>query len=431
MLKVKAISALTGPEREAVLTRSTEDIAQVLDYVRGIVARVKEEGDPPVLEWHRELKSDIEPQDLIATEEEIQAAFREVDPAVIAALECARDNIRRFHQAQQERPMWTMENSPGVILGRMSVPLDSVGCYVPGGTAAYPSSVLMTVIPAKVAGVGRVVVSSPPGKKMRLNPATLAAARIAGADLVIKAGGPFAVAALAYGTATIPRVDKIVGPGNKYVTAAKLIVFGQVDIDSPAGPSEALILCDETAEPKHMALDFLSQVEHDPDAGAVLISTSARVAKETCRLINQLGPTLERQEQLSSALSRHSHVLLADSLDQAIELTNEYAAEHLQIVTQEPWAVLPRIRHAGSIFMGPNAPVPVGDYVSGTNHVLPTGRMARVFSGLSVDDFIKKPTFQYLTREGLAGLRETVETLARAEGLPVHAMTVRARFEDD
>ncbi len=221
------------------------------------------------------------------------------------------------------------------------------------------------------------------------------------------------------------------GPGNKYVTAAKLIVFGEVDIDSPAGPSEALILCDETAEPRHMALDFLSQVEHDSDAGAVLISTSREVAQETCRLINEIGPTLERQEQLASALSRHSHVLLADSLDQAVELANEYAAEHLQIVTREPWEVLPRIKHAGSIFMGPNAPVPVGDYVSGTNHVLPTGRMARVFSGLSLDDFVKKPTFQYLTRAGLAGLKDTVATLAEAEGLPVHAMTVKARFEDE
>ena len=431
MLSVKTISGLSGAQREAILTRSTEDIAQVLDYVRGIVAQVRAEGDLPVLDWHRELKEDIEASDLIASEEELEAALDQVDPAVVQALETAAGNIRRFHQAQQERSMWTMENSPGVILGRMTVPLDSVGCYVPGGTAAYPSSVLMTAIPAKVAGVSRVVVASPPGPGMRMNPATLAAARIAGADLVVKAGGPFVIAALAFGTPTIPRVDKIVGPGNKYVTAAKLIVFGEVDIDSPAGPSEALILCDETAEPRHMALDFLSQVEHDPDAGAVLISTSRKVAEETCRLINELGPTLERQEQLSSALSRHSHVLVADSLDQAVELTNQYAAEHLQIVTREPWEVLPRIKHAGSIFMGPNAPVPVGDYVSGTNHVLPTGGMARAFSGLSLDDFVKKPTFQYLTRQGLGGLRETVETLARAEGLPVHAMTVRARFEEE
>ncbi len=431
MLSVKRIGNLSAAERESVLTRSTEDIDRVLDYVRGIVAQVREKGDPPVLDWHRELKSDVGPQDLIASEEEIETAFKEVDPEIIEALETARANIRRFHQAQRERPMWTMENSPGVIMGRMSVPLDSVGCYVPGGTAAYPSSVLMTVIPAKVAGVGKVVVASPPGPGMEMNPATLAAARIAGADVVVKAGGPFAVAALAYGTATIPRVDKIVGPGNKYVTAAKLIVFGQVDIDSPAGPSESLILCDGTAVPRHMALDFLSQVEHDPDAGAVLVSTSARVAEETCGLINEIGPTLARQEQLASALSRHSHVLLADTLDQAIDLANDYAAEHLQIVTEEPWAVLPRIRHAGSIFMGPYAPVPVGDYVSGTNHVLPTGRMARVFSGLSLDDFIKKPTFQYLTREGLAGLKDTVTTLARAEGLPVHGLSVRARFEED
>jgi len=429
MLRVRRIEELSEPELKALLARSGEDIAQVLDYVRGIVEAVEAEGDGPILDWHRQLKEDIDPADLIASPKEIRAAYDRVDKKLVRALEKAGANISRFHQAQKDRPMWATENSPGVILGRMTVPLDSAGCYVPGGTAAYPSSVLMTVLPAKAAGVGRVIVTSPPGPGMAANPATLVAADLAGADLVLKVGGPWAIAGLALGTPTIPKVDKIVGPGNKYVTAAKLIVFGRVAIDSPAGPSEALILCDESADPDHLAWDFLSQAEHDPDAGAVLVSTSAGLAEEVLARINELAPGLPRQEQLSSSLSRNAHLLVARDLEEAVEFANLYAAEHLQIVTADPWALLPRIRHAGSIFLGPQAPVPVGDYASGTNHVLPTGQMARAFSGLSVDDFVKRPTFQYLTREGLASLKETVVTLAEAEGLPAHAGSIKARFK--
>jgi histidinol dehydrogenase len=263
---------------------------------------------------------------------------------------------------------------------------------------------------------------------MVANPATLVAADVAGCDRIFKVGGPWGVAGLAYGTETMPRVDKIVGPGNKYVTAAKMLVYGQVDIDSPAGPSEALILADDTGDPELIAVDFFSQIEHDPDSAAVLVTTSRKLADEVCRVIERDAPSVPRQDILQSALAKHSHVLVADDMEKAIDFTNEYAAEHLQVLTEDPFITLNKIKHAGSIFLGPYAPVPVGDYASGTNHVLPTGQCARMFSGLSVDDFIKKPTFQYLSRKGLSGLRDVVVTLAEAEGLPTHAEAVKARF---
>jgi len=286
----------------------------------------------------------------------------------------------------------------------------------------------MTVLPAKVAGVQQIIAVTPPGKGMVANPATLVAADIAGCDRIFKVGGPWGVAGLAYGTETMPRVHKIVGPGNKYVTAAKMLVYGQVDIDSPAGPSEALILADQTGDPELIALDFLSQIEHDPDSAAVLVTDYEKLASRVCDIINRDYGSLPRKEIFDSSLFKHSHVLIADSIDQAIDFTNEYAAEHLEILTEDPFITLNKIKHAGSIFMGPYAPVPVGDYASGTNHVLPTGQCARMFSGLSVDDFIKKPTFQYLSKKGLADLKDVVVTLAEAEGLPIHAKAVKARF---
>jgi histidinol dehydrogenase len=287
----------------------------------------------------------------------------------------------------------------------------------------------MTVIPAKVAGVRNVVVTTPAGKGMIVPAATLVAADVAGCDRVYKVGGPWGIAALAHGTKTLPKVDKIVGPGNKYVTAAKMVVFGLVDIDSPAGPSESLILADETGNPDWIALDFLTQIEHDPDSAAILVTPSLKLARAVCRVISAQFGSLPRREILRSALTRHSHVLVSRDMDQAVDFANRYAPEHLQVLTREPFLTLQRIRHAGSIFLGPYAPVPAGDYASGTNHVLPTGRCARMFSGLSVDDFVKKPTFQYLSREGLAGLKDTIVTLAEAEGLPLHARSVKARFQ--
>jgi histidinol dehydrogenase len=288
----------------------------------------------------------------------------------------------------------------------------------------------MTVIPAKAAGVPRIVACTPPEEGMVVNDASLVAADIAGVQQMFKMGGPWAVGSMAYGTATVPKVNKIVGPGNRYVTAAKMAVFGEVDIDSPAGPSEILILADGAADPRWLAIDFLSQIEHDPDAAAALVTPSEKLARAVCREINTAMKTVPRREIIEKALADNSAVLIAESLDEAIAFTNDYAAEHLEVVTIDPIALLPRITHAGSIFLGPYAPVPAGDYASGTNHVLPTGQCAKMFSGLSIDDFIKKPTFQYLTRDGLAHLRDAVITLAEAEGLPLHAQTIRERFRE-
>jgi len=429
-LQIEYLKRLSPARRQTILVRSRGDVSEVLAQVAPILAALRREGDAESLRQHRQFKADLTLADLEAAPEEIAAAYRAVDPEVLAALKAAAANIEKFHRAQQDREMWAMEVQPGILAGRLSRPLERVGCYIPGGLASYPSSALMTIIPAKVAGVQEIIAATPPGPGMAVNHATLVAAHLAGASRLFKIGGPWAIGSLAYGTEMVPRVDKIVGPGNKYVTAAKLLVFGAVNIDSPAGPSEVLILADETAEPRLLAIDFLSQVEHDPEAAAVLVTPAAELAQKVVELINSELPHLPRREIIEAALTltKYSAVLVAETLEEAVEFANLYAAEHLQIVTREPFALLPRIRHAGSIFLGPYAPVPVGDYASGTNHVLPTGGCARMFSGLSVDDFIKKPTFQHLSREALASLKDTVITLAESEGLPLHARAVAERF---
>jgi len=428
-LKPEKIDDLSAKKRRMIMERSMEDISGIYEDVRKIVEDIKENGDSVSLKHYRKHKEDISPNDLEVTREEIEKAYDQIEAKVVDCLKKAAENIIKFHKAQLEREMWSIEVKPGILAGRIIRSMDIVGCYIPGGIAAYPSSILMTVLPAKVAGVGQVVAVTPPGKGMTATPATLVAADIAGCDRIFKIGGPWGVASLAYGTETVPRVDKIVGPGNKYVTAAKMLVYGQVDIDSPAGPSEALILADETGKADLITVDFLSQVEHDPDSAAVLVTTSTELARQVCENINKEYESLPRKEVFESSLAKHSYVLVARDMDQAVAFTNEYAAEHLQIMTKEPFITLNRIKHAGSIFLGPYAPVPVGDYASGTNHVLPTGQCARMFSGLSVDDFIKKPTFQYLSREGLESLKDVVVTLAEAEGLPIHARAIKARFE--
>jgi histidinol dehydrogenase len=429
-LQVELLTELKPARRQAILSRSQEDVSAVLEVVAPILNALRADGDAESLRQHQQFKADITTADLVATPQEIEAAYRVLDPQVTAALKTAAANIEKFHRAQLDREMWAMEVQPGILAGRLSRPIERVGCYIPGGLAAYPSSALMNIIPARVAGVAEIVAATPPGPGMAVNPATLVAAHLAGASRLFKLGGPWAIGSLAYGTETVPRVDKIVGPGNKYVTAAKLLVFGQVDIDSPAGPSEALILADDTAEPRFVAVDFLSQVEHDPEAAAVLVTPDADLARAVVAIITQELPHLPRREIIQAALTKYSAVLLVSSLDEALEFANLYAAEHLQIVTRDPFALLPRIKHAGSIFLGPYAPVPVGDYASGTNHVLPTGGCARMFSGLSVDDFIKKPTFQHFTREALRSLKDTVITLAEHEGLFLHARAVAERFRD-
>jgi len=429
MLKVEKLGELSQTRRARIMTRSMEDVSSVFLEVRDTINQIKEQGDAVALKHYTKFKQDITASDLKATPQELEEAYRNVKPAVVEALKFAAQNIEKFHQAQLEREMWSIEIASGILAGRMTRAMDIIGAYVPGRRAAYPSSVLMNIIPAKVAGVGRIVVTTPPDQGMTVVPEVLVAADIAGAEAVYKVGGPWAVGSLAYGTETIPKVDKIVGPGNRWVTAAKMVVFGQVDIDSPAGPSEALIIADDTADSKIVAYDFFSQLEHDPDAAAVLVTPSENLATATVDEINAGLENIPRRDTIEVGLKNNSAVILTETLDQAIDFANEYATEHLQIITQDPWAVLPRIKHAGSIFMGPWAPVPAGDYATGTNHVLPTGQCARMFSGLSVDDFLKKPTFQYLTKEGLGHLKDAIITLAEAEGLPVHAETVRQRFK--
>jgi len=428
LLQVEHLERLTQERRDHLLKRSRTDVNQVLEEVRGILAALRRDGDEESLRWHRQYKADLTLADLEVTSGEIEAAYAGLDPRVLEALRAAAANIEAFHAAQREREMWAVEVRPGILAGRLVRPIPRVGCYIPGGLASYPSSALMNIIPAKVAGVREIIACTPPGAGLALNPATLVAAHLAGAHRLFKLGGPWAIGSLAYGTALVPKVDKIVGPGNKWVTAAKLLVFGEVDIDSPAGPSEALIVADDAAEARLVAADFLSQVEHDPDAAAVLVTPSEALAHQVVEIILAELPYLPRREILEAAIRNNSAILVTRNLEAALEFANAYAAEHLQIMTRDPFAVLPHIQHAGSIFLGPYAPVPVGDYASGTNHVLPTGGCARMFSGLSVDDFVKRPTFQHLTREGLAALKDTVVLLAEAEGLPLHARAVAERF---
>ena len=427
-MKPEALAALSPERRTAILKRSMEDVSAIFAEMRDICVDIARRGDAVTLEHYAKYKDGIAPADLVVTRAETDAAYRAVEPKVVEKLRFAAANIEKFHLAQREREMWAIEVAPGILAGRVVRPMDIVGCYIPGRRAAYPSSVLMTVIPARAAGVERIIACTPPDQGMVANEVSLVAADIAGVQQMFKIGGPWAVGSMAYGTATVPKVHKIVGPGNRYVTAAKMAVFGEVDIDSPAGPSEILILADDSANPRWLAIDYLSQIEHDPDAAAVLVTPSEKLAKRVCTEINKAMKNVPRREIIEQALKNNSAVLIADSMDEALAFTNDYAAEHLEIVTADPIALLPRIKHAGSIFLGPYAPVPAGDYASGTNHVLPTGQCAKMFSGLSIDDFIKKPTFQYLTREGLEHLRDAVIALAEAEGLPVHAQTIRERF---
>jgi len=424
------IDELRPEQYGALMERSQVDISSVYERVREIILDVKDHGEEVFLDYYRKhLKPGLRPHDLEVGKAEVKGAYESLDPKVIDALQLAARHITAFHQAQMEKEMWAMEIADGIMVGRMTTPLQRVGAYIPGGKAPYPSSVLMTLLPAKVAGVKEVIICTPPGESMTIHPAILVAAEIAGPVRIFKVGGPWAIASMAYGTRSIPKVDKIVGPGNKYVAAAKVMVFGEVDIDSPAGPSEGMVLADHTGNADFIAIDLLSQAEHDPDSATVLVTTSEDLAYKVSGILDKALPQIPRREIVSSSVKKHSHILVAKDMDQAIGFVNEYAPEHLEIMTEDPFSVLTKIKNAGSIFMGPFSPIAAGDYASGTNHVLPTGQKARIFSGLSVDDFLKKPTFQYLSKEGLSHLKEAVVTLANAEGLTLHARAVLERFK--
>lgn len=431
-IKPEYLNGLSDERLQTILKRSMEDISAIYLQVRDIVMDVHARGDIVTLEHYRKYKEDITENDLVVSKEELERAYEKTDEEIVEKLKFAAANIEKFHKAQLDDRIWMIEVMEGIVAGRITRPMDIVGAYLTGRETIYPSSALMTIIPAKVSGVEKIVACTLPREGMTANDLTLVAADIAGADQLFKIGGPWAIASMAYGTETVPKTDKIVGPGGSYVTAAKMAVFGQVDIDSPAGPSEVLILADESADPRLMAIDLLAQVEHttaNANAAGVMVTTSSELANSTCEFLAKKLEELPNKETVEKSLEAYSAVLIAEDFDQAIEFTNEYAAEHLEIVVKDPFSILPKIKHAGSIFLGENAPVPVGDYASGTNHVLPTGQCAKMFSGLSVDDFIKKPTFQYLTHKGLEMIGDAVITIAEAEGFSMHAKAVRERLE--
>jgi histidinol dehydrogenase len=422
----KMLSELKDEDLQALLSRDV-GITDVLSAVNEIVMEVGSKGDEALFKYAEKFEG-ARLDDLRVSEEEIDAAYDHVEERLMQALSDAAYNIRQFHNMQKERELWMTEVAPGVSVGQKIVPLDSVGAYVPGGRASYPSSALMNVIPAKVAGVSRIVVCTPPKLDGSITPLTLVAADMAGADEIYKVGGAQAIAAMGLGTESIEKVQKIVGPGNVYVTAAKMLMRGSVEIDFPAGPSEVLILADRTADPGVIAADMIAQGEHDPRSISVLVSLDDLLA---CAVIEELSiqaAGAARREIVEQSL-KHSAVLVAGDMDEALDFCNAFAPEHLEIITKDPMAVLRYIKNAGSVFLGKFTPVAAGDYASGTNHVLPTSGYARVFSGLNVDHFTKKISVQMITDDGLLGLEDTITTLAEAEGLKAHAESVRRRLE--
>lgn len=411
----------------ALLKREEGESVNVDAVVTEIIANVREKGDAALLEYTERFDG-ARLTALEVTAAEVGEAYNATDPAFLAILEQAATNISSFHE-KQKREGFVMAEQPGVVLGQKVIPLDRVGIYVPGGTASYPSTVLMDAVPAKIAGVGEIVMVTPPGKDGKVNPDILAAAKIAGVDRIFKLGGAQAVAALAYGTASVPRVDKIVGPGNIYVATAKRMVFGQVAIDMIAGPSEILVIADETANPRHVAIDMLSQAEHDKLAASFLVTTDKALAERVRDEIEARLETLSRREIASYSIERNGVILVTDSLEKAVAISNEIAPEHLEVCVDEPFTLLPLIRHAGSIFLGKYATEALGDYFAGPNHTLPTGGTARFSSPLSVDDYIKKSSFLYYGKEALEKVHQDIAVFARREGLEAHAESVTSRFE--
>ncbi|MCI8270097.1 MAG: histidinol dehydrogenase [Lachnospiraceae bacterium] len=414
----------------SLLKRDPNNYSGYEDRVREIVENVKNRRDEALFEYTEKFDGvELTADKIRVTEEEISEALSLVEPSLLSVMKKSMKNIREYHEKQKQYS-WFDSRPDGVILGQKVTPLASVGVYVPGGKAAYPSSVLMNIIPAKVAGVERIVMVTPPGKDGKVNPVTLAAAHLAGATESYKAGGAQAIAALAFGTESIPRVDKIAGPGNIFVALAKKAVYGHVSIDSIAGPSEILVLADDSANPRYVAADLLSQAEHDELASAILVTTSMELAKKVSTEVERFLEQLSRQEILKKSLENYGYILVADSMADAIETANQIASEHLEIVTRNPFEVMTKIRNAGAIFLGEYSSEPLGDYFAGPNHVLPTNGTAKFFSPLGVDDYVKKSSVIYYSREALKPVHKDIETFARAEGLTAHANSIRVRFEE-
>lgn len=398
--------------------------------VQEIVDTVKEKKDEALFAYTKKFDgADIDKDTIRVTDEEIREAMAMVEPELLTVMKKAMKNIRDYHQ-MQVRHSWFDSKPDGTILGQKVTALESVGVYVPGGKAAYPSSVLMNIIPAEVAGVERIVMVTPPGKDGKVNPVTLTAAHLAGATEVYKAGGAQAVAALAFGTQSVPRVNKIVGPGNIFVALAKKAVYGHVSIDSIAGPSEILVLADETANPRFVAADLLSQAEHDELASAILVTTSRELAEKVSRQVDLFVKDLSRKEILTKSLENFGYILVAETMEEAIDTANAIASEHLEIVTKNPFEVMTKIRNAGAIFIGEYSSEPLGDYFAGPNHVLPTNGTAKFFSPLGVDDFIKKSSIIYYSKDALEVIHKDIIAFAKAEHLTAHANSIQVRFED-
>ncbi|HIR87339.1 MAG TPA: histidinol dehydrogenase [Candidatus Fimimorpha faecalis] len=412
-----------------LLKRDPNNYDQYAESVNAIVEDVKKRKDQALFEYTKKFdKADLNSNNIRVTEEEIQEALNTIDPKLLEVMKKAMKNIRAYHEKQKQYS-WFDSQPNGTMLGQKVTALESVGVYVPGGKAAYPSSVLMNIIPAEVAGVERIVMVTPPGKDGKVNPVTLAAAHIAGATEVYKVGGAQAVAALAFGTESIPRVNKIVGPGNIYVALAKKAVYGHVSIDSIAGPSEILVIADETANPRFVAADLLSQAEHDELASAILVTTSQELAQKVSKEIEEFLKTLSRREILEKSINNYGYLLVVDTLEDAIDTANEIASEHLEIVTKNPFEVMTKIKNAGAIFIGEYSSEPLGDYFAGPNHVLPTNGTAKFFSPLGVDDYIKKSSIIYYSKEALEPIHKDIIQFAESEQLTAHANSIRVRFE--
>lgn len=414
---------------ESLLKRSPNNYTEFEGRVNDIIANVREKRDEAIFDYTKKFDgADINASNILVTKEEIEEAYSLVDEKLLAVIRKALVNIRKYHEKQVQNSWFTSED--GIILGQKVTALEKAGVYVPGGKAVYPSSVLMNVLPAKVAGVDQIIMCTPPGKDGKVYPSTLVAANEAGVDKIYKVGGAQAIAAMAFGTESVPKVDKIVGPGNIYVALAKKAVFGYVSIDSIAGPSEILVLADETANPRYVAADLLSQAEHDEMASAILITTSEELAAKVSDEVDKFTAELSRKEIIQKSLDNYGYILVADSLDEAINSTNEIASEHMEIVTRDPFSVMTKIRNAGAIFIGEYSSEPLGDYFAGPNHVLPTNGTAKFFSALSVDDFIKKSSIIAYSREALEKVHKDIEQFAECEQLTAHANSIKVRFEE-
>ena len=411
-----------------LLKRTTDDYTEQENVVKEVIKNIHDRGDAALFEYTKKFdKADINASNIRVTDAEIEEAYGFVDDDLIKVIRKSIENIKSFHELQK-RNSWINTYENGSILGQRVTPIESVGVYVPGGKAAYPSTVLMNVIPAKVAGVSKIVMTTPCNAEGKVYPTTLVAAKEAGVTEIYKVGGSQAIAALAYGTESIPKVDKIVGPGNIYVATAKRLCYGHVSIDSVAGPSEILVLADETANPKYVAADLLSQAEHDELASATLVTTSEKLAGEVSEWVDKFTAELSRKEIIQKSIDNFGNIFVADTMADAVDATNEIAPEHLEILTSDPWQVMTQIKNAGAIFLGEYSSEPLGDYFAGPNHVLPTNGTARFFSPLGVDDFVKKSSIICYSQSALEAVHTDIETFAKAEGLTAHANSIAVRF---